>query len=894
MDSQPQNLAEVDRLLDRMVDLAAGEREAALLRECSDPAVRAQVRRLLGMVERLEEGRDVVLPPIEVGELGEAGAGPLPNRIGPYRVRSLLGSGGMGVVYLADDLQAQRPVAVKVLRGASPSPELARRFAHEAELLGRLQHPGIAQVFRAGTEGQGPEAAAYLALEYIDGVPLTRYADEAGLEREDRVRLLRQVADAVHHAHLRGVVHRDLKPSNVLVDREGRVKVIDFGVARALEGAAGAAEATRATRTGQVMGTLAYMAPEQARGDVDAVDTRADVYALGVIGYQLLAGRRPLDLADLPLAAAAERVCSQDPPRLGVVAPDCRGDLDWIVGHAIDKDPARRYPTAGGLAADLARHLAHEPVEARPASTVYQLTRIARRHRALVTGVAATLLAVVIGSAVSIALAVQNTALAHEEEALQREAEADQREAERLRGLARAERERVLQLADAKVLEGLVAEAEELWPAHPARLEELRDWHARAEALTARAPLHAARRDEILARHAERPSDSLPTEDAWQLEQADGLLAGFDRLSTGLLAGADAPPAAPHGWSVPRRIAFAEALAGPAPDEVESAWEEAIESIADPWDCPDYDGLELEPQLGLVPLGRNPDTELWEFAHLASGAVPAWSEDGGAVVTEQTGIVLVLLPGGRAWLGDQASEPTARHYSRYADDSEWPVHEVELSPFFLSKFELTQGQWLRLAGENPSFERPGLTVEHHSGPPSDLTHPVETVSWEDCTRLFSRFGLTLPSESQWEYGARAGSGAPWHSGHNRSDVRHAANLAGAEILRTDPRSTARREPWDDGWSMHSPVGSFAPNLFGLFDVLGNVGEWCLDCHAVPGGSSGPALDPVYLDPTEQRRVVRGGSIFELAPQSTLASRFPYRGDARQISTGARPARPLAP
>ncbi len=361
----------------------------------------------------------------------------LPERIGHYRVVARLGEGGMGVVFEAEQESPRRTVALKVLATGLFSADAARRFAREAELLGRLQHPGIAQVFEAGTFESELGPQPFFAMELVRGVPLTRYAATHGLTARQRLELVARVADAVQHAHERGVVHRDLKPANVLVEANGQPRVLDFGIARAAGGTDGAQ--TLRTQTGQLLGTLHYMSPEQAAGK--SVDARSDVYALGVLLYELLSGAMPYDLplveGTLDVLAALRIVGEREPQPLARVRPELAGDVEAIVATALEKEPGRRYASAAALAADLRRFLADEPIEARPASTLYRLRKFARRNRALVLGLAGVFLALVVGLVGTSlgflearrqrdeALAAQAEAAAQEERARQQAARAE-------------------------------------------------------------------------------------------------------------------------------------------------------------------------------------------------------------------------------------------------------------------------------------------------------------------------------------------------------------------------------------------------------------------------------------------------------------------------------------
>ena len=309
----------------------------------------------------------------------------LRGRIGKYRIIRLIGEGGMGAVYEAEQDQPRRIVALKVIKSAWASPALLHRFEQESAALGRLHHPGIAQVYEAGTADSGTDSLPYFAMEYIaGGQTLTAYAKKHGLDTNQRLNLMAEICDAVQHAHQRGIIHRDLKPGNILVDEHGRTKILDFGVARVTDSDA---QATRQTDVGQLVGTLGYMSPEQALADPLALDTRSDVYTLGVILYELLTGKMPYELSN-KLHEAVLTIREKEATALSSVNRIYRGDIETVVAKAMEKDKARRYASAADLASDIRRHLKDEPIVARPASASYQLYKFARRHRALVAGIA--------------------------------------------------------------------------------------------------------------------------------------------------------------------------------------------------------------------------------------------------------------------------------------------------------------------------------------------------------------------------------------------------------------------------------------------------------------------------------------------------------------------------
>jgi serine/threonine protein kinase len=324
----------------------------------------------------------------------ESEASHYPATIGHYCILRLLGEGGMGSVYLAEQENPHRIVALKVIKPGFVNAELLRRFEQEANALGRLQHPGIAQIYEAGTADSGFGPQPFFAMEFIAGWSLIEFAEERRLNTRDRLELMAKVCDAVNHAHQRGIIHRDLKPGNILVDAEGQPKILDFGVARVTDSDT---EKTRQTDIGQLIGTLAYMSPEQVVADPLELDIRSDVYALGVITYELLAGKLPYDTNRKALHEIVQAIRETDPAPLSSVQRIYRGDIETIAAKALEKDKARRYTSAAELAADIRRYLADEPIVARPPSTSYQLKKFARRNRALVAGAAAVVLVLIAG-----------------------------------------------------------------------------------------------------------------------------------------------------------------------------------------------------------------------------------------------------------------------------------------------------------------------------------------------------------------------------------------------------------------------------------------------------------------------------------------------------------------
>jgi len=848
---------------------------------------------------------------------------PSPERIGPYRIRSMLGAGGMGTVYLAEqEAPVQRLVALKVIKLGMDTRAVLARFEAERQALARMDHTSIAKVFDAGATDEG---RPYFVMEYVQGVPITRYCDEHCLPVEERLAIFKQVCSAVQHAHTKGVIHRDLTPNNVLVavqDGAPLAKVIDFGLARATERRA-AAE-TLFTDRGVILGTPEYMSPEQAGTDGLDIDTRSDVYTLGVLLYELLTGSLPFPTAQLR-RAGYERMCAiireQDPERpstkvttrehdpaqvarLRRTQPDAllrrlRGDLDWVVMKCLEKDRRRRYDTASELAADVQRHLEDQPVLARAPTVRYRLGKLVRRHRGRFVAVSAVLLVLVAGLVASTHLWLDAVAQATEAKRQEGNALARKREFDQLAGVVHLRRAR--------------ERAAELHPPWPEQAEAMRRWLADVDDLLA---MRASVEDTLRTLHERGVGEprSVPANGpsyAGFASRGDSERFLYEALQN-QLEGMSAL-AADEQAAVRQRLRWAEAIGALTREhpDAPATWAQARDAIARADGIvasTSYAGrpIDLQPQMGLVPIGMNPDTGLWEFYELRSAwdgtsdpaaiRIPryeaAGDRPGHVAVGDDTGIVFVLLPGGEVTLGAQRSDPGAVNYDPAALGNETP-HVVTLAPFFMARHEMTQGQWKRLTGKEQALYKAGRDV---GGVPITWAHPVTEVDWFECERGLAQHGLVLPTEAQWEYACRGGTSTPWWTGAERDSLRGATNLADASAKRVDSSAWAADDwpDFDDGYPVSAPVDSLRPNPFGLHQVHGNVWEWCQDpycAYSVPGRAG----DGLREGPVIHRiRMTRGGASNLNASRARSALRMGNAPDIKSSFVGLRAVRCLRP
>ncbi|MCA8957860.1 MAG: SUMF1/EgtB/PvdO family nonheme iron enzyme [Planctomycetes bacterium] len=828
------------------------------------------------------------------------------RRLGDFRIVCELGRGGMGVVYEARQVSLDRRVALKVLAAhMTLHPTAVARFKSEALTAARLDHPNIVDIYSVGSEGD----YHYFAMERVDGLPLDEHFAEPPDDPTELVRCLVQIAQALHSAHLAGVLHRDVKPSNILVGRDGVAKLTDFGLARE-QGL------PSLTATGEFAGTPYYVSPEQAVGAGD-LDARTDVFSLGATMFELLTGHRPFEGSHSQEVLG--KILRRDPVDPRQHNPRVPADLAAITLKALEKDRGRRYATAQALADDLKAFLGGNAVQARQLTRTGRVLRWARRNP-LVAGLSTALAAFLIGGAAWIL--VQNAQL--------RETLRELRELSDIRVVSRLNGDRFRVAAarqeDAVALGAWLESSEQVVARsaqHRANLAELR---ARAEpydptvaardreshpdfALLTRVQRLIATGKRVLSELEGQPAaadragrlrrcrehiDKLCRLER-DLEQRVGTRRTYTFRDTAdqwvhdalrdLVDALDELEGEPWGTrSMVRRwrdnLLSAEQQCH---HDHRGDWERVIAEVASD---PRYAKLPLVPQFGLVPLGPDPESGLQEFAYPAAGAIPKRDARNRLVCTDDMALVFVLVPGGSFLMGAQLPDDVhidgEECRDRFAGEMEGPVHEVRLEPFLLSKYEMTQAQWRALTGREPSEHRAGT---YSFGRWNTLGQPVETIAWEHADEVLRQHGLLLPSEEQWEYAARAGTRTAWYRvmGVPR-DFALVFNFADGRIKRELPgvRSAHALDDADDGYAGLAPIGSFPPNPFGFHEMLGNIGEWTGSAYHRYGAKSGHRI----------LRVIRGGCFYDPIPSLRCSARMPYRMQDRASEFGVRPARAL--
>ena len=810
--------------------------------------------------------------------------------IGHYKLVSELGRGGQGVVYLAEDTRLHRQVALKVLTNvALVSDDTLRRFEREAEVASRLEHPGICGIYEAGTvsgisyiamqliEGEtlAHRIAASIAGDSGDSMPTTmvnlleeseatsseqdgeedRDLDSAAYRRTTSQSVPRQevmnvlklfegAARALHSAHEAGITHRDIKPGNIIIARAGHAVILDFGLAQMDED-----DAPSITRSGDLFGTPAYMSPEQLMSSRVDLDRRTDVWSLGVTLYKCLT------LAD-PFTAPTRQTLYQsiltkdplDPRRLNPVIPP---DLKVVLETAMEKDRDRRYKTAEAFADDLHRVQEYEPILARPPGALLRVRRWTQRNPALATALTALFLMLVGGLLFVISQAARERELhdAHK-----------------------------LEVAPLVVERSLVRARDEIWPAVPVMVPAMKSWLGDIESFKEEIPKHVELLDRLKSKGT-LEGTTLRFEDIrdqWRYDEELKLLATMQSFQ------AD-NKFEPTIVAMRNRLDLAQRIQKETIDDCKRKWDKAISEVAK---NTIYSGLKLKPQIGLIPLGLDPNSGLQEFAHLPSGKPAMRDLDTGKLVfDEETGIVLVLIPGGEFMMGRQSADPSKPNFepaiNAQLDKREQPSHSIKLSPYFISKYEMTQGQWLRFTGKNPSQLKPENESLRER---FTLLNPVEQVSWTKCNVVLFRLGLTIPTEAQWECACRARTKTRYSTGDDMMSLRGYANLHDTEFAQ-------KAAGHSDGHGYPARIGSYKANPFGLHDMHGNVWEWCRESFGLYSleAREGDGLRNV---PADRGRTNRGGSARYGVQGARTTARMAVGMNTEDWLQGVRPARPL--
>lgn len=875
-----------------------------------------------------------------------------------YTVQEEVGRGGMGLVVHVRDEELHRDLAMKVMQGAgleagqdpSTPSMLAARFVEEAQVGGQLDHPGIVPVHEMGLD---PEGRFYFTMKLVRGRTFEQVLDAARAGREDwsltrSLHVLLRVCEAMGYAHERGVLHRDLKPANVMLGGHGEVYVMDWGLARVggrpervaadrsdgapsplhsarSAGSASGGSSPFVTEADRVVGTPAFMSPEQSAGTSTELTQQSDVYSVGAMLYAVLTGCAPYSQPGKRPDNRAAWVALQHgpPPSVASLARDVAPELVSICEKAMARDLNARYPSMRALADDLSAFLELRVVRAHRTGPWHEFKKWVLRNKAVACS-ALALVTVVTAAGFWVGRTEHARAMAMELQAEAGEAtrlaalgskyvsfpparlaEAERwleraryfastrarREAEQESlvpsSTARAAREPDRQLAGtAREEQSVILEMEK----DLARLEAAKDAKDAKDKQTAEEKLRTAkeiypaelnRRRRLVAEltAAQMPGDVLRFADPKltdEYQTRDELLAAIRRLE----------------WRIPRvseRVDAVRRLPDQTLVEARAAWDEACASIADRSRAPAYAGLVVKPQLGLVPLRQDPASGLWEFWHVLSGRRPELGADGRWHLGADTGIVLVLVPGGEVVAGAQAQDPDQPRFDEDAHARE-RVRHGRLAPYFIAKYELTQGQTLWISGQNPSQVVVGLQAK--DTPRTSGANPVENISWHLASSLLESVGLCLPTELQWEHAARAGGDGRFGSSDDFEDVRHRLNYADAAVGRN---TKLAHDAAEDGYFTHARADAFEPNAFGLHCVLGNVSEWCQDWYEDNlSGLTARAGDGLFEPKIERFKSLRGGSYLNVPLGQRLSARKQKEPFDDDVEIGLRAARALDP
>lgn len=888
--------------------------------------------------------------------------------------------GGMGSILKVWDEDLRRSIAMKVIlsqhnalsknkKNRPVSDQTIGRFLKEAQITAQLTHPGIVPVHELGIDDH---RRVYFTMKLVRGRTFGDVISMVDLRKNGwtlnhALRVLLKVCDAVAYAHSKGVVHRDLKPANIMVGDFGEAYVMDWGLAK-VEGTedlsdpfASLADLQKTesvlaekhdftrnmtpspviTREGDILGTPAYMPPEQACGDTLAMGPPVDIYAIGAILYQLLTNRVPYapEKGSISPHKLRDLVLEGPPSSIHKLNSKVPAELAAICDKAMERKTAKRYSSVDSLANDISAYLDGHVVRAYETGALAEARKWILRHKSIAAGFLIVVFVAIAASAVQahnlglVAAAKTQERVAKDKLSLKNSLEEISHLRHRFHDLGaplpsnlsnlrnwakdaneiagRSEEiERALDKLRQKIEPPTASESQKIDEERRSQIQEFdrelenlqiqqkRHELTKPEEGSQWNPIERTQYDKTAKGYEERIEDlqnqikflqhyderqeirfSNPEDYWWQenLAKFKNAIDAFKAPHHGLLARAN------------ELIAIASSIEEKSllSKDAQRAWDLAREAFAEA-DSP-YAQMEwMKKQLGLYPIGRDPESNLLEFAHLLSGDIPTRDNTTQEIIlTEQSAIILVLIPAGSFYMGAQSYSSSSPNYDNEAVPNELPVTRIELDPFFISKYEITQAQWKRIMKNNPS--------QYHQEKKIDQVyvtglHPVEMISWKKCREFLRLTNLEFPTEAQWEYAARSRTEptvySSWLSGNNPQELKKYANIADESYFNFTGYRHVIHEDWDDSFEIHAPVGSLKANAFGLHDMAGNVQEFCRfysHYHQTPAKGTGER----NLQ-RESAIVLRGGSWKQ--PKAPARSAFRMFKDSSSIDQdlGLRP------
>ena len=845
-----------------------------------------------------------------------------------FRVDGEIGRGGVGLIEMAEQKSMVRFIAIKT----ALQPKHQASLIREAKITGVLSHPNIIPVYDVL---EGEEGAVGITMPFVQGKPWSvRRTEEPKFTLEEELDILIRVSLAIGYAHDQGVLHNDLKMENIMVGEHGNIIVMDWGCATSTARYTMThIPITPSSAIKNPFGTPCYMPPELASGDGTRIGTWSDVYQLGGLLYEILENR---------------------PPRMGgdIIEVIRKGVQGWIDPmtcdssylrslciHALQAEPKKRVQNVHVFVERLRMYSSIQASEklSKQADSAYDYCKHAtdnsiQTDKSILLELQKTIYtyeqAEKVGTVGSQVQGIEKTRIlliqtaielgdlslakvhldclpskGHEELTAQvQHVEKERRQEEKTsrrnrlaligvslllmmgliagnivvrnqRVFAEEKLKKIEELSGIQLYQELMEKEKLLWPAIPDQIDAMEAWLSSSKELTDALSKHEQHIWELQGKGKSRIFDR--PEKRWEFQTLKKLVAGLNTLKGETTV------------HVEQRLLAAKSLRQRSIIASKTKWDEAIVSIVN---APIYNGLQITPQLGLIPLGVNAQG-LWEFGHLLSGDMPQKNDAGEWDIREETCVVLVLLPKGKFWMGAgaDASEP---NFDPRAADIEKPVHEVSLDAFFISKYELTQSQWLRVQKDNPSAYLPG---QEQGGITVSAVHPAEHMTWEQAKETLWKMDLILPTEAQWEYANRAGTQTVYWAGNDIADMRGRLNISDRVARERGSPSSWKFEPeLDDGYTIHAPVGRFVPNNFGLHDTAGNVWEWCLDrfgAYTLPTNLG----DGMRIVDDGERYTFRGGGFRASSVHARSADRYSiYAQDYSAYDVGIRPARALNP